>query len=229
MNKNSQMKILLYEEDIDCVNKFTELVQQSQTKFFIQAHFTDTAKVLNHITKYLPDILLLNVGMHTPKKLRAIKKVKSNSPYLPILAYSSFYSQELLFNCINYGATGFIIKDCKASEVIKALKDVIKIDHINKNSVIPKQAIGSASQKVKLSNRQKQVLQELKKGNSYKSIALNLGISKHTVNAHLQKIYSILKVKSAAEAVAVYLEQKNEDLAKNSVQKTYPLKSLDIK
>jgi len=63
-------------------------------------------------------------------------------------------------------------------------------------------------QEFSLSEREKEILSLLVKGNSYKMIADSCGISQFTVNAHIRKIYDKLQVHSVAEAVSKAIKQK---------------------
>jgi DNA-binding NarL/FixJ family response regulator len=59
-----------------------------------------------------------------------------------------------------------------------------------------------------LSEREKEILQQLVDGKSYKMVAEQLNISYHTVNSHVKKIYEKLQVHSVGEAVSKAIQQR---------------------
>lgn len=76
------------------------------------------------------------------------------------------------------------------------------------NAFAKMQAPQNASEEYKLSKREKDVLELLVKGKSYKMISTQLNISYETVHSHIRRIYQKLHVNSVSEAVSKTIIQK---------------------
>lgn len=120
-----------------------------------------------------------------------------------------FDDDDKVFDAICAGASGYILKTAPVEEITKAIRAV----HAGGAPMTPAIAMkvlsrfranetATSAEHYGLSDREKEVLTLLVKGRSYKMIADELGISYHTVDSHMRKIYEKLHVHSNAEAVS---------------------------
>ena len=116
-----------------------------------------------------------------------------------------------IFESLSAGASGYLLKPVRAAELLAAIKDVYAggapmTSNIARKVVQSfKRAGADADDGKQLSPRERDVLDYLVKGYSYKETADQMGISYSTVHTHIEHIYQKLHVQSRAQAVAKYL------------------------
>jgi DNA-binding NarL/FixJ family response regulator len=112
---------------------------------------------------------------------------------------------------IKAGASGYVLKSASRAETVEAIKEVLsggsflsgRVARLILNEIKSASTVGGEHSPFPLTDRETEVLQQLDKGYSYKRIAGTLGISYHTVNNHIRKIYKKMRVNSRAEATAL--------------------------
>jgi DNA-binding NarL/FixJ family response regulator len=118
-----------------------------------------------------------------------------------------------IFDSLRAGASGYILKRAPLEEIISAIKDV-NSGGAPMSPSIAKRVLNFFNESGKkvveynLTSREKEILQELTNGLSYKKIAETLFISLDTVRSHIKNIYQKLHVGSKSEAVAKALKDK---------------------
>lgn len=161
----------------------------------------------NHNT----DVILMDIEMPRMNGIEAAKLVKDNYPQIKIIMLTVLDDDESIFKAIQAGADGYLLKDVHAemlhsgilevlnggaamtpSIALKTLK-LLRNPFYDENN---KQAAG-----FRLTEREIAILEQLAKGLPNKIIADNLFISSHTVNKHIENIYTKLQVHSRLEAV----------------------------
>jgi DNA-binding NarL/FixJ family response regulator len=125
-----------------------------------------------------------------------------------------FEDDELIFDALCAGATGYLLKSQPPEKLLEAIRDVLaggspmsasiarKVVQLLRKSSRQEQA--DSADRIMLSDRQRQVLDFLAAGQPYKLIADNMGVSIHTVRSYLRRTYEKLHVHSRTEAVAKY-------------------------
>ena len=157
------------------------------------------------------DILLMDIEMPNLNGIEATKLVKQKYPQIKIVMLTVFDNDENIFNAIKAGADGYLLKDVNphvlfngiietmnggaamnpsiALKTLKLLRNPVEF-----NSEVEKE-------KIELTPREIEVLEQLAQGLSYTIIAENLFLSPSTVRKHIENIYSKLQVHSKLEAV----------------------------
>jgi len=139
--------------------------------------------------------------------------LKPRLPDTQFLMVTVYEDANHIFNALSAGATGYLLKQMRRTELLDALKDVHAggspmssqiarkvVQNFFRNDAPP----GKNGEAVELSGREREVLELLAQGYAYKEIGDRLTLSTHTVNAHLRHIYEKLHVRSRAQAVARY-------------------------
>jgi DNA-binding NarL/FixJ family response regulator len=124
-----------------------------------------------------------------------------------------YEDSDKIFNSLLAGASGYLLKRTPQSEILEAIADVHRgnspmTGHIARKVVqYFNQRGGAKTEMAALSQREREVLEHLAQGVSYKEIADVLSVSIDTVRVHIKGIYGKLHVHSRGEAVAKYLRQ----------------------
>jgi len=166
------------------------------------------------ITHLKPEVILMDIDMPEVNGTEAVRILRKVDAQLPVIMLTAFEDDNNVFDSICAGATGYLLKNAEPIQILNAIKDVHgggapmtpsiarKVLSLFKEGNQKKEA----NKQVVLSKREREVLSLLVEGHSYKMIGAELSISYETVHSHIKKIYKILQVNSATEAVAKSLK-----------------------
>jgi DNA-binding NarL/FixJ family response regulator len=122
-------------------------------------------------------------------------------------------NEETIYDCIERGANGYVVKPFKIQELINQIEIIRNGGALLSPQValklfkqIQKQTVALETSNYGFTPREKQVVDELLKGLSYKEIAQVLGISSTTVNDHLKNVYPKMGVRTKAELMRKILK-----------------------
>ena len=155
------------------------------------------------------DLVLMDLQMPEMDGIAATAAVKTKYPQIKVLILTTFDDDENLFNAILAGASGYLLKEDNGTEIFQAIMDTLS-GGAAMSPVIALKALQlirqpiSKEQKTEdfgLTERETELLTQLKNGLTYEEVASNLHISYHTVRKHIENIYRKLQVNNKVEAV----------------------------
>jgi len=159
-------------------------------------------------TDLKPQAIIIDIGMPLLNGLDAGCQVKEILRSVKLVFLTMNRDPALAAEAIRRGASGYLLKTCAASELIVAIREVLKgmlylSPAIAKETVdfLLRQHKGFIDEGQRLTERQREVLQLLTEGNSMKQVANALNMSKETVAFHKYRIREILNAKNDAELV----------------------------
>jgi DNA-binding NarL/FixJ family response regulator len=156
------------------------------------------------------DLILMDIKMPNMNGIEATKLIKQQYPALKIVMITVFDDDENILQSIQSGANGYLLKEATAEELHKGIEDVMnggatmtpsiamKTLKILQTADIMKYEV---NEDIKLSKREKEVLEQLSKGYGYQLIAEKLFVSPATIRKHIENIYRKLQVHNKIEAV----------------------------
>jgi len=159
-----------------------------------------------------PDVMLFDIGLPGMSGLEGIRRIKQALPEIEILVFSVFDDNEKVFQAICAGASGYLLKTSSMGEIPDAIREVAT-GGAPINSQIARRVLDMFSDMAPqgkdygLTEREKEVLDEMVKGLTKKEIADQLDLSFHTVDKHIRGIYSKLHVNTMTGAVAKALKE----------------------
>jgi two-component system NarL family response regulator len=152
-----------------------------------------------------PDVLVVDLRMPDGDGIETIKQLVSKNPQVRVLVLTTYDNEEDIFNALEAGARGYILKDTTREEIIEAVRQV----HAG-NRFLPS-AIASrlADRMIRptLTPRELDVLRLVSRGRTNKEIAAAMFISEETVKSHMKGLFQKLGVHDRAEAVATALQR----------------------
>ena len=152
------------------------------------------------------DVVLSDIGLPGKSGVEGIFDIKNRFPDVNILMFSVHKDSERVFRAICNGATGYLVKTTPLPKVKEAIVDVHKGDAAMSPSIARKVIEYFRPQKKDrkelLTTREKQIVQALVEGLSYKMVAERLQISFETVKQHIKNIYKKLEINSKAELIS---------------------------
>ncbi len=186
---------------------------------FIVAGTYENAANIDELYRILqPDILVMDIDMPDVNGLEGLERLKQKYPEAKVLIFTVFEENDKVLNAICLGANGYILKSSSAEKIVEAVRDVVNggapltpaiaakiLMHFPKPSAVAQKAEDDLHQ---LSEKEKEVLELLVKGFSYKMIAGKLNKSVETIRTQIRNIYRKLNVHSNAEAIIMAMNAK---------------------
>lgn len=160
------------------------------------------------------DLILMDIEMPKMNGIEATALVKQKYPQIKIIMLTVFDDDDNIFQAIQSGADGYLLKDTAPQALYDAITQTLEGGAAMTPSIALKtlnllrsplslENDEAADETIKLTSRETDVLEQLSTGLPYTAIAENLCISPNTVRRHLENIYQKLQVHSKIEAIAL--------------------------
>lgn len=211
----SPIRVVLFDDNKDLRDMFRMLVDAQADMVCVAVHL-DLAHLMRDIDAARPDVIVMDIQMPGMNGIDGVKAIRARYPQAHILMQTVFEDEDKVFDAICAGANGYILKTAAVEDLVKAIREV----HAGGSAMTPAIAFKvlerfrvnapptEPASDPGLSEREKQVLALLVKGHSYKMVAVDLGLSYHTVDSHIRRIYEKLHVRSSTEAVSKALNNR---------------------
>ena len=150
-----------------------------------------------------PDVILLDLRMPECDGVGTVRRIRANRPSARILMLSSFGSEEDIYQALQAGAAGYILKDTGSQELLDAIRKV----HGGGNWIPPSVAARYADrlQRAELTQRELEILKCVFEGLTNKEIAYRLSVAENTVKNHINNLMSKLGAKDRTQATHLAL------------------------
>lgn len=201
------VRLIIY-EDNDKLRKSLHLMLSGMQDIALLDTFSNCVQVKDDIKSGEPDVVLMDIDMPGISGIDGARMIKETAPDTYVLMHTIFDDDEKIFRSLAAGADGYILKNATPVELYHAIKDVSNggapmspgvakkvLESFRKNDHTEKEI-------VELSPREKDILQMLTKGFTYKRISSECNISIDTTRTHIKNIYTKLHVNCGTEAVA---------------------------
>ena len=196
-------------EDRKTVRDAITLLVKGTAGLELAGAFPDCNNVVSNIISTTPDVVLMDIEMPGMNGIAAVKLIKQHFPKITVVMQTVFEDDEKIFAAICAGASGYILKKIPPAALIEAIYEVYNGGAPLTGSIaskvlqmFQKNVVSSNDEIASLSTREKEILQCLVNGRSYKMIAEYCNISYDTVRFHIKNIYEKLHVNSMTGAVA---------------------------
>ncbi len=160
-------------------------------------------------TKLQPDVVLMDLQMPNGGGLAATRELNNRCPHIRILVVTLFEDDDSVFAALRAGARGYILKDTDEDEMMRALRAVSEGEAIFSPAIATRLIDYFATTRTQipqevfpeLTEREREILTHIARGETNAAIADSLTISLKTVRNHVSNIYSKLHVADRAQAV----------------------------
>jgi len=209
------IKVILYEDNPDMREGLSAFLKLTKG-FELAGSFTNCTDSEMHAKALQPDVILMDIEMPGVNGLEGIQKIRTISNDVKIIVLTVFEDNQNVFNAICSGANGYLLKQSSPEQIVAAIHEVLAGGSPMTPSIASKvlklltdsNLSSKQKQDYGLTPREKDILQSLVNGNSYKMISAEQNITVDTVKTHLKKIYQKLQVHSQTEAVVKALKNK---------------------
>ncbi len=184
--------------------------------FRCQGEYPDGPSALKGIVTNRPDVVLMDINLPGMLGIECVRRLKEIAPGLPVLMLTVYDDSEQIFNSLQAGATGYLLKRTPKDKLLEAIREIFDggapmsrqiarrvVRYFQESSQV--QVTTQRAPEVEtLTDREQQVLAALAKGYAYKEIADLLNISFETVRTYVRTIYDKLHVHSRTQATLKY-------------------------
>ncbi len=176
----------------------------------------DGAQAAEMAVQLQPDIVLMDVRMPEVDGVEATRRICTGTSRIRVLILTTFDLDEYVYAALHAGASGFLLKDTLAPDLLSAIRVVARGDAVVAPSVTRRlleryvgigvaQAIPAASLDV-LTEREREVLSLIARGLSNTEIAECLFLSEGTVKTHVSRVLAKLGLRDRVQAVVFAYE-----------------------
>jgi DNA-binding NarL/FixJ family response regulator len=199
---------VLLVDDQELVRSGLRRILRRKDGFVIVAECNDGEEVPAAVAEHKPDVVVMDLRMKRVDGIEATRRLSAaGSP--PVLALTTFNDDELLSGALRAGASGFVLKDSSAEELIRAVRAVAQGDGYLDPAVTSRvlttyrQVAGDHPSEAvaELTARERDVLRLIGQGRSNAEIAEELCISELTVKSHIGRIFVKLDLRDRAAAI----------------------------
>ncbi|MCU0394456.1 MAG: response regulator transcription factor [Chitinophagaceae bacterium] len=207
------IKVVIYEDNPQLREGLSMLIDGSDG-FTVLAAFKNCNNVVEEVATFQPDVVLMDIDMPGINGIEGLKLLRQANNNVKILMLTVFDDNKNVFEAIRSGANGYILKKTPPSKLLEYIEEAATGGAPMTASIATQvlkmfsEIHNSTNDNYNLSDREKQVLQLLVNGYSYKMIAGEMFIAIDTVRSHIKKIYEKLHVNSKSEAVAKAFKDK---------------------
>ncbi len=202
-------------EDNNTIREGLKLLIDGTDGYKCVANYSICEDLLSEVKTLEVDVILMDIDLPGISGIEGMKRLKEISPDYTILILTIYDENELIFEALCAGASGYLVKKTPPAKLLEAIKEANEggapmtsniarkvVDFFQKTQPIQKK-----EESILLTKREKEVLTGLVDGSSYKAIADLLNISLDTVRFHFRNIYKKLHVHSQSEAVVKAIKE----------------------
>ena len=163
--------------------------------------------------RLLPDVVLMDLRMPELDGVGAMRRIREDHPEVNFLVLTTFDTDEDIYDAIEAGAKGFLLKDASREDLFKAVRAVARGESLIEPGIAARvlnrfaQLTRESAPQELLSERERQVLDLLAKGSANKEIAASLSLSESTIKTHVANIFQKLEVNDRTSAVTQALQR----------------------
>ena len=208
------LRILLVDDHVLFRRGLAALIK-ARPNWLVVGEANDGLEALELTRQRQPDVVLMDIHMPRQDGLQTAKILLQEMPHLKIIMLTVSEAESDLFEALEYGAHGYLLKNLEPEQLYQMLDDVrhgeAVISGAMATKVLEEWDQSSLDQKEQnpaavLTAREFEVLEQVATGATNKEIGETLGISENTVKIHLRNILEKLKVQNRVQAAvkAVY-------------------------
>jgi DNA-binding NarL/FixJ family response regulator len=166
------------------------------------------ADAVRQVASLLPDVVLMDIRMPVMNGLDATREILTKSPATKVIVLTTFDVDQHVYDALQAGASGFLLKDAPAAQLVHAIRVVAAGDALLAPSVTRRliaqftpPTVGPPQPVDELTDREAEVLMLLAEGLSNVEIADRLTIGEATVKTHVARVLAKLGVRDRVQAV----------------------------
>jgi DNA-binding NarL/FixJ family response regulator len=203
------LKIMLV-DDHEVVRLGIKALLSNYPTYEVVAEAAGADEAVATAREYEPDVIIMDIRLPGKSGIDATKDIIADLPDTKIIMLTSFAEDDLLFDAINAGAYGYILKQIGSDDLINALEAIGRGEALLDPALTQKvfRRVREASRKATdeafatLSDQEIRILSLISEGKTNKGIAADIFLSEKTVRNYVSSILSKLNLRTRSEAAA---------------------------
>lgn len=201
---------VLVVDDHDIVRQGVRALIDSQEDMFVVGEAADADEAVSEATRTLPDVVVMDVRLETSTGIEACREILAALPETRVIMLTSFADEEALFASILAGASGFVLKQVRGDDVVRAVRQVAAgqslLDPAMTGSVLERlrqrKDLLRDEKLSRLSPQEERILTLVAEGKTNREIGNDLHLAEKTIKNYVSSILAKLEVARRAEAAA---------------------------
>ncbi len=206
---NPPLRVLLV-DDHEVVRSGIKALLQATDDIVVTGEASTVREAIDEADRTRPDVVVMDVRLADGSGIEATREIRAKHPKTAVVMLTSFADDEALFASIMAGASGYVLKQVKGGELVRAIRTVGKgeslLDPAVTNAVLERLRKGKHLLKdeklARLSPQEERILALVADGKTNKEIGEELNLAEKTVKNYVSSILSKLEVARRAEAAA---------------------------
>ena len=209
------IKILIV-DDHEVVRDGLSVMLERQEDFVVVGEATNGLEAVELAHKLHPDVILMDLRMPEMDGVEAMRRLRAEDDDIKFIVLTTYDSDEYIFDAIDAGAKGYLLKDASRDDLFRAVRAVVQGESLIQPGVVSRvldrltqlsrQAAETPPPQL-LSERELDVLRLMATGAANKQIAASLSIGESTVKTHVANIFQKLDVNARTGAVTQAMQK----------------------
>ena len=209
MTKAAPLRVMLV-DDHEIVRDGIKAMLDVEDDIIVTAQAGTVRDAVDEAHRTRPDVVVMDVRLADGSGIEATREIRANHPDTRVLMLTSFADDEALFASIMAGASGYVLKQVKSGDLLRAIRAVgagdSLLDPSVTSAVLDRLRRGKHLMKdeklARLSPQEERILTLVADGRTNKEIGDELRLAEKTVKNYVSSILSKLEVARRAEAAA---------------------------
>ena len=204
-NRKNLPRIIIADDHTLVAEACRKLLEQD---YEVVATVSDGRALVRAVAELRPHLVIVDVAMPILNGLDAGQQAKELIPSVKLIFLTMNHDADLAAEAFRRGASGYLVKTCAASELVVAVREVLRgksylSPMIAKDTVdfLLRQDKKMVDESDRLTERQREVLQLLAEGKCMKDVASVLNVTTRTVAFHKYRIMEVLNIKTNAALI----------------------------
>lgn len=204
------IRVLLV-DDQDLIRAGFRMILGVEDGIDVVAESADGRAAVDAAEEHRPDIVLMDVQMPVMDGIEATTRIVGSTPATKVVILTTFDSDEYLFESLQAGASGFLLKNSDPDDLVSAIRSVsdghallapeVTSRVISRFARSPGRVVRDDRRIAELTERERDVLVLMARGLSNAEIAADLVLGEATVKTHVSRILMKLDVRDRVQAV----------------------------
>jgi DNA-binding NarL/FixJ family response regulator len=203
------LRVLLV-DDHEVVRDGVRALLQATEDIIVTAEASSVREAIDEADRARPDVVVMDVRLADGSGIEATREIRARHPKTSVIMLTSFADDEALFASIMAGASGYVLKQVKGGELVRAIRTVGKgeslLDPAVTSAVLDRLRKGKHLLKdeklARLSPQEERIVALVADGKTNREIGDELHLAEKTVKNYVSSILSKLEVARRAEAAA---------------------------
>jgi len=213
-NQNGKIKVLVV-DDHAVVREGVKMVLETDPELRVVGEAASGEEAIDLVRQLEPDVVVMDIGMPGLSGFEATRRIRESRPDVNVLALTVHDSEAYVFQMLQAGAVGYVLKRAEAPEVIRAVKAAHRGEALLHPSVaklliqdyLTRAERGEEVTYDQVSDREREILKLIAEGLTNKEIAEKLFLSVKTVQAHRANLMRKLGLHDRVELVKYALRK----------------------